>query len=873
METVSGISLPDANPYVGPRTFNRNESHLFFGRESEARDLLSLVISEHIVLFYAQSGAGKSSLINARLIPGLEQKGFEVLPVGRISGALLREEPLKNIFVYHLELSLDQTKQAPERFRAMELADFLANLSSQGSIYIYDDSQAESSLVEPPAGGQVRTAPAGPEPDPGEVEIWPRALIIDQFEELFTTHPEAWEQRTDFFRQLAAAMEADPYLWVVLTMREDHVAAVDPYAYLLPGRLRTRYYMQRMGRQAALEAVTLPVAGRCPFTPGVADLLVDNLRLISVGETHGGAQEWVPGEFIEPVQLQVVCYQLWENLHGGAGTETAKPQITRDDLTRLSRGADLAQFVNQSLADFYEQAIARVVQAPGLAVSESGLREWFSTRLITEAETRGFVYQGEEKTAGLPNQAVTLLAAQHIIRSDSKAGGIWYELVHDRLIQPILQANRKWQAEHLNPITQAARAWQAAGKDPLKLYDGNQLKLAQASASQAELSNLEREFLDTSLKVSEKRRTLLQTLAIAGAALLFLVLGSLTVWAFTQQSKAIAAKSGLEQQVSNQQTIIPMYQKTISAYQVGAEQIGNQSTPTPVQLTLAATVIRPTLLIEKTLKPRDVQTATEAARQTATAQAQDTRLPPPLETLAPTPLPTPTLPFLRTIVIGQSAGGIDLQVTQLGYGPRNILLVGGLHAAFGSSTVDIARGLLDYFRRFPKEIPAEVTLHFLLNANPDSSSHPDTNGWLNGRKVSLHENWGCNWQANILDNKFTFSSGSGPFSEPEVIALRDYSLKILPAAAIFWAAKAPGWVIAGACKGPSVFSDGLAQVYAGAASSYHVHVYEDYAHGQATDWLDSQGIPSISVLMPDYENTDMDQHLKGVKAVIDWVQK
>ena len=77
------------NPYVGPRTFSEEQANLFFGRTREARDLLALVLSERLVLYYAQSGAGKSSLINTRLIPSLrDDEGFEVLPIGRISGEL-----------------------------------------------------------------------------------------------------------------------------------------------------------------------------------------------------------------------------------------------------------------------------------------------------------------------------------------------------------------------------------------------------------------------------------------------------------------------------------------------------------------------------------------------------------------------------------------------------------------------------------------------------------------------------------------------------------------------------------------------------------------------------------------------------------------
>jgi len=63
------------NPYVGPRPFGAAEAGRYFGRDQEANQLLSLVVAERLTLFYAQSGAGKSSLLQARLIPHLEQAG------------------------------------------------------------------------------------------------------------------------------------------------------------------------------------------------------------------------------------------------------------------------------------------------------------------------------------------------------------------------------------------------------------------------------------------------------------------------------------------------------------------------------------------------------------------------------------------------------------------------------------------------------------------------------------------------------------------------------------------------------------------------------------------------------------------------------
>ena len=89
-------------PYVGPRPFELKDKDIFFGREQEARDLLSLVIAHNVVLVYAESGAGKTSLLNARLIPMLKENGFEVFPVARVKGTpteKIKNEDIQNIFV------------------------------------------------------------------------------------------------------------------------------------------------------------------------------------------------------------------------------------------------------------------------------------------------------------------------------------------------------------------------------------------------------------------------------------------------------------------------------------------------------------------------------------------------------------------------------------------------------------------------------------------------------------------------------------------------------------------------------------------------------------------------------------------------------
>lgn len=416
-----------ANPYVGPRTFTAADRQRFFGREAEAANLLARVVSERLLLFYAQSGAGKSSLINARLIPQLrEEERFSMLPVGRVAGALPSGvDQAENIFLFNLMASLDAGGGDPARWAHLGLNAFLEHLvTDDGLAWRYDPAAASE-----PAAKEV-----APVVDTGSAPRF--ALIIDQFEEIITGHPDRWREREGFFRQLDAVLRANPNLWVVLSLREDHVAALDPYAALLFNRLRARFYMERMGGEAALDAIRRPAElYHRPFAAEVAESLCERLRQ----EHVPGQKTTVTGQYVEPVQLQVVCYQLWEKLK-----ERPLGPITADDLNEAGN-------VEGALAEYYDQVIRDVLKAAGIQVSEGQVRDWFGKELITAAGTRGFVPEIGEQTGGVPKKVANFLENRFLIRRDPRAGGVWYELTHDTFIKPILASNEAWHAAQRLP--------------------------------------------------------------------------------------------------------------------------------------------------------------------------------------------------------------------------------------------------------------------------------------------------------------------------------------------------------------------------------------------------------------------------------------
>jgi len=236
-----------------------------------------------------------------------------------------------------------------------------------------------------------------------------------------------------------------------------------------------------------------------------------------------------------------------------------------------------------------------------------------------------------------------------------------------------------------------------------------------------------------------------------------------------------------------------------------------------------------------------------------------------------TPIPLPDSPSVRSITIGQSVKGEPLEVTQLGRGPSHIVFVGGIHAGYAPATSELAESTINYFSSHYDMIPPNVTLHIIVNANPDSPYAPGRiNGRLNANGVDLNRNWDCNWKTDAVWGSYPVSGGSSPLSEPETRALYDYFADIKPNAVVFWEAKMAGGLASpGGCDTQSLVSESLAKTY-GYSAGYKVEPFKGYdLNGDATNSLDDQGIPTISVLLPDYISMDWSSNLKGILAVLD----
>ncbi|MEM6371800.1 MAG: hypothetical protein AAF727_03345 [Pseudomonadota bacterium] len=66
-------------PYKGTDSYQFEDSPLFFGRVREEREMSSLFLKGQLCILHAQSGAGKTSLLNARVIPRIEETGIHTV--------------------------------------------------------------------------------------------------------------------------------------------------------------------------------------------------------------------------------------------------------------------------------------------------------------------------------------------------------------------------------------------------------------------------------------------------------------------------------------------------------------------------------------------------------------------------------------------------------------------------------------------------------------------------------------------------------------------------------------------------------------------------------------------------------------------------
>lgn len=469
------------NPYVGPVPFTKGQT--LYGREADVQVLVDLVVAKRIVLLISPSGAGKTSLIQAAMIPQVEKR-FNVLPVVRLDAMTRDGSPGCNPYVFTTLQVLEKNRDPALRKSAqvlekMSLADYFRTLPT---------------LLDP--RGRTRFP----------------LVIFDQFEELFTLNRSDWAFKKDFIRQVgellggadaddrekgdevpaaesqsvdaeagsgdsAAVVEAAaqkpanmPPVWAVFSMREDYVAELEPYLHLIPTGLAFRQRLLPLEVDQALQAISGPAP--LDFPKEAAEALVNDLRRVNQVGSATNPDATFMGRFVEPLLLQVGCRRLWDQIVAGEGRQVSAADIgSAQDTSQID--AALADYVSDEIS-----AAARLVKG-----TSRFLRDFLEDRLLSRNGVRTKVLRDPVQLGEL-TPAINRLIERHILRADVSGDREWIELSHDRLISPLYHGNQQWRERHLSLMQKQAKLWEEAGRPEDMLFTDAQLEQGETFAKE-----------------------------------------------------------------------------------------------------------------------------------------------------------------------------------------------------------------------------------------------------------------------------------------------------------------------------------------------------------------------------------------------------
>jgi len=415
--------------YPGVKPFETSERDLFFGRDRDIEDLLDLVWLEKLVVLFGKSGYGKSSLINAGILPEIEA---EAVPIVVRLGSYVAGQtptPLDNLRLKINELLTDNPEAA-----------FLDGLNLPLTLW---------QQVKRKQSPQQRRF----------------VLIFDQFEEfftyplaeqqafkeqiadlLYTEVPQAVRNQNDTLNASQQAFIATAFdAKVLLAIRADRMSLLDSMKDKMPAILQKRYELKGLGEAQAREAIVGPAQRAGDFASPIFAYSPEALKVMT---QKLAASKSSQRSGIEAFQLQILCEYLEDKvIKGEIPGQRVEPQHFAEQIDEIFEG------YYQRLLDKLEPGAQEAAQ---LLIEEKLLFEDANTGEARRLGVDSGVLLAEK---GISQPLLNQLESNFLLRRESTStGGFNYEVSHDTLIAPILKSKaERREKERLDQEKKEAR--------------------------------------------------------------------------------------------------------------------------------------------------------------------------------------------------------------------------------------------------------------------------------------------------------------------------------------------------------------------------------------------------------------------------------
>lgn len=486
------------NRYPGPKPFKTEEQSIFFGRDMDISEFYKYIFLHQIVILFGESGYGKSSLINAGIVPLLKLKNpyivrFEIKFGPYVSGSDRNTSPTQKIKEVVFEQLLQNSslvfteKSEPLGSRIQNF--HAAYRSMNDSSFLLDDYlETDQSFWYYLKNFQL------------VCESPQFIFFFDQFEELFTYPsdlilefkqelsdilysivPEFYrnqEERLDqeeISEEFRMAFYQKPDVKIVFSIRSDRLSLLEDMKDYHPSVLKNCYELRALGPNSALEAIHKP-AGLPDKPKGTFKTVCfdveDKLALAIVNSLKDKNGR------IQPSTLQIICWQLEDKFVPIASPEedsdavNPRYQLTFNEFDQNKDGT-IKEEITEIFDSYYRTAIETKVPEPlqdaafllmEKVLVQSGQRIPFERDyLLTEFLMKQFKIPDKEQSQTILD---TLTEASLLKVERDSQGRMMYELGHDTLVEPISKAAslRKEKEEQQRLLEEAEIAKKAAQK-------------------------------------------------------------------------------------------------------------------------------------------------------------------------------------------------------------------------------------------------------------------------------------------------------------------------------------------------------------------------------------------------------------------------
>ncbi len=505
--------------YPGPRAYDDTESSQlgFFGRDQEIERLLFKVLNHPLVTFYSISGLGKTSLLNAGLFPKLRERGRLPLLI-RFSQ---RDIPPRTAFLQAIEAECVRQKIEVRK-------------SSDRTIWEYFKTAVFFDRKK---------------------KFFSPLLILDQFEEVFTLHDEAFRQELmtilatlsenqippEVQCELDAAAnddagantEADagqtlyskdrPDVRILISLREDFLGQLEDFVLDCPQILAHRMRLTALTQTEAQLAIVEPARRKYdkystqPFE--MSEQVVG--KILDTASTADNKNA------VEPFVLQFLCnFAEQRILKEQYGTQAGSTLVVTEDYLGTGLAAD------DPFQEYYANAVMDAAKASG--VREGVIRDFFERHLINSALcSRRPVLLPDALNVGVNLECLLLLDRALLIRRGRFGNDQYYELTHERLVQPILKNNAAWMTApgNVNDLQKATRRFFDNGRRTEFLLTPESLQQTEEwlvsagdgialAGDETFFLQLCRDHCSQQLRLRQRTRLVIGILVLAGCALL-----------------------------------------------------------------------------------------------------------------------------------------------------------------------------------------------------------------------------------------------------------------------------------------------------------------------------------------------------------------